>query len=98
MHSREVLGSGRIRHRLKSSLLCVHKQLHIGSLKEKGGCRHQQDNMSCCGRSQPTYVFLGISAAPKAKEWGGASVAEPKADSVPQLQGFVSPLFAVVWS
>lgn len=68
-------------------------ELHIDSLKEKGGVGGQEpeENIPCCSGLQLTCVFLDISAAPKANDRGGASMAEQKADSVPQMQVLTSP-------
>lgn len=51
-----------------------------------------EENITCCSGLQLTCVFLDISAAPKANDWGRASTAQQKADSVPQMQVLTSPL------
>lgn len=69
-------------------------ELRIDSLKEKGGvcvCK-PEENITCCSGLQLTCVFLDISAAPMANDWGRASTAQQKADSVPQMQVLTSPL------
>jgi len=67
-------------------------ELHIDSLKEKGKKKTPQENTACRSGLQLTCVFLGVTAAPGASDWGRASTAEQAADSVPQMRVLTSPL------
>lgn len=48
---------------------CPLTELHIDSLKEKGGKEGKlEENTPCCGGLQLTCVFLSTSKAPKAND------------------------------